>query len=358
MTKRRRSIAVDATVLAVTMLLLIPVAEILVRVVSPQTLPSQEFIRGFVLEGMYVADEHAGYRLAPEYSGKIDRNGIVTTFSTNSLGLRGDEIGEKVGVRILAFGDSFTWGWGVDQGEEWVHVVGDELRRRTSSDAIEALNAGVNGYGTENEKLLFEEMGERIQPDVVLLGFFANDYTDNLLGAHGVYTVRDGFLFDDFTHRYYQENFLARSSHLYRLVTAAWSAAHLKWFGGVPTARVGRQFTPADFDKGRELSLTHILAMRDHAASIGARFAVLWLPADVYAMARRRPEDIPLRHALQASVAEAGIPSLDLLPIVEQEQRIPGLYLPGDGHLSVRGNRVVGRAVARWLLEEGLVAAP
>ena len=355
---RPRSLAADAALLLITCALLVPFAELVVRIVYPQTLPSQEFIRGFVLEGMYVADDVVGYRLAPDFSGRIERHGIVTNFTTNSLGLRHGPIDAKEGTRLVAFGDSFTWGWGVDQGGEWIQVVGDELRRRTGDAAIEAVNAGVNGYGTENARLLFEALGDQLRPDVVLIGFFANDYTDNLLGARGVYTVRDGYLFDDFTHRFYQENVLARSSHLYRLATRAWDAARIRWFGGIPTARAGRQFTPEEFERGRDLSYEHIVAMRDHAASLGARFAVLWLPADVYALGRKRPEDIPLRYSLQAAVAGAGIPSLDLLPVVAREQRIEGLYLAGDGHLSPRGNKVVGRAIAQWLIDEGLVPAP
>ena len=56
-----------------------------------------------------------------------------------------------------------------------------------------------------------------------------------------------------------------------------------------------------------------------------------------------------------ARVAGAGIPSLDLLPVVRREHHVSGLYLPRDGHFSVRGNRVAGRAIGRWLAAEGLV---
>ena len=58
---------------------------------------------------------------------------------------------------------------------------------------------------------------------------------------------------------------------------------------------------------------------------------------------------------LQERIAAAGIPSLDLLPVVLREQRIQGLYLSGDGHFTVRGHRVAARAVAQWILDEGLL---
>ena len=50
-----------------------------------------------------------------------------------------------------------------------------------------------------------------------------------------------------------------------------------------------------------------------------------------------------------------GIPSIDILPVVTAQDRIPGLYVPNDGHFSRRGNRVTARAIARWIVAEGLL---
>lgn len=340
-----------------TLLVLIPIAELVVRVVAPQTLPSQEMIRSFVLPGMYELDEGAGYRLTPGFSGTLERGGHITEFATNSLGLRGDDVGPKTRPRILALGDSFTWGWGVRQGEDWVHVLGTELTERGNGKAVEALNGGVNGYGTESELAMLRRIGDQVQPDLILVGFFANDYTDNLIGARNTYTVRNGYLFDEFSHRYLQENFLARESHLYRMWQVAWETARVRYFRGVPNQNPVRNFTPEDFAQGVDLSEKWILEMRDEATRLGAQLAVIWLPADVYALSRRDPQDIPLRADLQRRVADAGIPALDLLPVVNREQRTSGLYLPNDGHFSARGHRVAARAIATWILDEELLPA-
>lgn len=338
----------EALLVAGTLVFLVPVAEMIVRIAAPQTLPSQEFLRDFVLKDMYVADDEAGYRLAPGFSGTIRRGDVTTTFSTNSLGLRASELGPKHRPRILGFGDSFTWGWGVDQGEEWISVVGQEL-------GVEAINCGVNGYGTENALALLRRVGAELAPDLVLVGFFANDYTDNLLGATGIYTVRDGYLFDHLSHDWFRESFLARESHLYRLLTTAWEAARVRWLGGVPNTRPARQFTQAEFRKGAELSAQHLVAMRDLSAELGAAFGVVWLPADVYALQRKRPRDIPLRWRLQARIANERIPSVDLLPVATRQIDPAALYLPGDGHFSAIGNAVAGRAVADWIREKELL---
>ncbi|HMB70970.1 MAG TPA: GDSL-type esterase/lipase family protein [bacterium] len=357
MSGRLRSLLVNAAVVAVTLLVLAPAAELAVRLIRPQPLPSQEFIQGFVLKDMYVDDDRAGYRLAPDFSGRIERGAVVTEFSTNSLGLRGPEPGPKSALRVLALGDSYTFGWGVAQGEEWIRVAADEVNRKLGREAVEGWNGGVNGYGTEGAIAQLERVADELQPDLVVLGFFANDFTDNLLGT-GVYEVRDGYLFDRFSHDFFQESVLARESHLYRLVSSAWETARLKYLGGVPTARAVKQFSPAEFERGRDRSEELILRLRDVAEGAGAALAVVWLPADVYAVSGSAPQDVPLRWELQRRIAAAGVPSLDLLPVALAETRIAGLYIPNDGHLSVRGNRVMGRAVAAWLLESDLLPEP
>lgn len=339
-----------------TLVLLLPLAEIVVRLVRPQTLPSQSFIRGFVLKDMYVADEKTGFRLAPKFHGRIERNGVVTEFTTNSLGLRDDEIGRKESgrARVLALGDSFTWGWGAAQGEEWISVVEKVLDENGGRDAAECINAGVNGYGTENELELLRKIGPELSPDLVLVGFFANDYTDNVLGATGVYTVKDGYLHDHFSQKMFRENFLARESHLYRLITRALGEAQRRWRNTPPTTQPLKQFTEAEFEEGMKLAEMHLLEIRKECDALGARLAVIWLPADVYAFSREAP-DIPLQRELQRRIESAGIPSLDLLPIVRAERNISGLYYRGDGHFTARGNKVAGRAIAKWLEESGLL---
>ena len=351
---KRSTRLAEAGVLLAALAFAIVLAELVVRLVAPQNLPSQQQIRSFVLKDMYVADEKAGYRPVAHFSGKIERAGVVTEFSTNSLGLRGGELGPKQRPSIAAFGDSFTWAWGCPQGQEWIHVAGREIERLGGAQ-VETVNCGVNGYGTGAAVGLLEEIGPEIRPDVVLLGFFSNDYTDNLLadmlGTPGIYTVREGYLFDSFSHEYFQENWLVRESHLYRMASRAWETFRVKVLRRIPSARAVKVFGEDEFQRGADLSEKHILRMREVAESLGARFAVVWLPTDVYAFQRMRPQDITLQWNLQQRVAAAGIPSIDLLPVVTAEQRIPGLYLPNDGHFSERGNRVAGRAVATWLLE-------
>jgi len=103
-------------------------------------------------------------------------------FVTNSAGFRNDRdfAYDKPPdvLRILVLGDSHTQGYEVRQEATYAEV----LRRSLSSETrkVEVLNAGVSGFGTAEELAFLENEGYRYHPDVVVLGFFGNDYEDNL----------------------------------------------------------------------------------------------------------------------------------------------------------------------------------
>jgi hypothetical protein len=106
----------------------------------------------------------------------------IVHIATNSLGLRGPEIGSKpAGVRrVLALGDSFTFGHAVEAAEAWPAVL-EALLNARGGPRYEVINAGVGGYGTGQELLMYDELQARVQPDLVVLGFaVVNDPLDNL----------------------------------------------------------------------------------------------------------------------------------------------------------------------------------
>ncbi len=100
----------------------------------------------------------------------------------NSIGLRDREIpipkppGRK---RVLIIGDSIAFGSGVEARERFSNLLNGTL----PGDA-EVINAGVPGWGNDQELLFYERDLRRLQPDVVVLQFTGgNDVVNNELNG-------------------------------------------------------------------------------------------------------------------------------------------------------------------------------
>lgn len=77
-------------------------------------------------------------------------------------------------TRILAVGDSFTFGAGIeDPADTWPKVL--EARLRESGWDVEVLNFGRAGTNTAFQRHLLNEQGWTLSPDRIVLAFVPND---------------------------------------------------------------------------------------------------------------------------------------------------------------------------------------
>jgi len=81
-------------------------------------------------------------------------------------------------IRILSVGDSQTLGFEVSQDSTFSSRL--ENMFRDSGHKCEVLNTGVSGFSTAEEFVFLKEEGLKYKPDFVVIGFFNNDYQDNL----------------------------------------------------------------------------------------------------------------------------------------------------------------------------------
>lgn len=104
----------------------------------------------------------------------------------NSLGLRGPAVDpvHAPGVhRIVALGDSFTYGDGVSAEEAWPAQLEQRLNH-ASGERFEVLNLGVPGYNTAQEYADLEERGLRLAPDLVIVAFTLSDADLGVFDTH------------------------------------------------------------------------------------------------------------------------------------------------------------------------------
>jgi hypothetical protein len=109
-------------------------------------------------------------------------------YRTNEYGYRISmpEISNRYDLpNVVVLGDSFTFGAGVNDGEEYSAVLAGQLAGQAS-----IVNLGVGGFGLTQEIRTFYEFGLLFQPSVVVLQFCGNDPDDNFYSK--VTTVEDG----------------------------------------------------------------------------------------------------------------------------------------------------------------------
>jgi hypothetical protein len=121
-------------------------------------------------------DDRIIYELRPNLDAIFQKVRVLT----NSCGMRSKEIAVKKspGVyRIALLGDSFAFGWGVNQEKIFAHVLEDTLNRSGAGKTkFEVLNFGVPGYSTFQEVYRFLESGADFDPDAILVYFINNDF--------------------------------------------------------------------------------------------------------------------------------------------------------------------------------------
>lgn len=128
-------------------------------------------------EGRYRNDRDVGWVCTPNMDERFFLPGSFDVrVVCNSKGLRDaekDYVKPPGTRRIAVLGDSFVWGYGVENQE----MVSTALQNLIPN--AETLNFGVKGYSTVQEVLRLETEGLRYEPDLTLLFFCWNDLEDN-----------------------------------------------------------------------------------------------------------------------------------------------------------------------------------
>jgi lysophospholipase L1-like esterase len=97
---------------------------------------------------------------------------------SNSWGFRGDEVvlpKPQNTFRVAVFGDSSSFGWGVNQDESFSALLPERLPVMSDGRKVEVVNFAIPGDSSAYGRLVFDRFAPRIQADLFILGFGAND---------------------------------------------------------------------------------------------------------------------------------------------------------------------------------------
>lgn len=155
-------------------LLSIGAVELVIRAVDPLGISYYEQAGDYMRDKL--PDDELIFRHKPSWE---TRYGDVRV-TYNERGLRDRPILPKGDdeYRILALGDSVTFGTGVDQDKTFAARLESILPGRLHRP-VRVINSGVGGYNTVQEVTYFKRDGLSLQPDLVLLTYVQNDIEVN-----------------------------------------------------------------------------------------------------------------------------------------------------------------------------------
>lgn len=318
--------------------------------------------------------EYLPYRLRPGSSGALVQEEFETTVHVNSHGYRGAEfeVPKRPGVRrVLAIGDSFTFGWGVEDGETYPARLEGFLE-----DDVEVVNAGfAAGYYPDTYYVYLREYALALEPDLIVIGLYVGNDLDHDKVHENQWAetdedglpVRirstttqfvDGFRFPaqlPWPYRYP----VLRNSHLLhaavRLGQRRPEAEPLEYFNHfIYRADYLPRTREAVGKVQRLLGEMHELA---NAAAVP--LVVMLIPAREQVVPEAHPFDrfeYMQGHELDkpqrlvtAFCEKRGIPTIDLLGAMRERARDEELYFPRDRHWNRAGCEFAAALVAEQL---------
>lgn len=125
---------------------------------------------------LWVTADHLNMTAARRFD---DGRVVKYRVTTGGMGIRGGNPSPKGHrLRILAVGDSTTFGLGVNDEETWCVALQQLLD--PEHEVIDVINAGVVGYSLFQTRRRIEQLAPVLEPDLVLMTVGHNDESSNL----------------------------------------------------------------------------------------------------------------------------------------------------------------------------------
>lgn len=167
------------------------VAEVLLRTFAPRR--TVEVLSG-AYPAMFRERDYLPYGLREGYQGRLATAEFDTTVRINSRGYRGAEFAAEKGdaFRILVIGDSFTFGWGVEDSETYAAQLQRLLAARQPAQRIEVINAGFAAcYSPDTYYLYLKREGLGLNPDLIVVGTYVGNDLDSLVAFENEWVETD-----------------------------------------------------------------------------------------------------------------------------------------------------------------------
>lgn len=331
--------------------------EVFLRLVAPQN-----------LSGTWRSEAPRGY--LRNKAGGTARHQLgqrVVFYRFNEHHLRGGTIGAGR-RRILALGDSFTFGWLLQEDATSLAHLERCATRRFGPDAFEFLNGGAGGWGTEDYLAFLEDEGDALKPDVVIVFLGIQDVQRSRTGR--IYRMSDAspsvleptqssrapWSLKRAVNAMPLYAFLLEHSHLLQFLrntTVNWNheGSCCRPTGTGPLkCRVADARDDCGIAKAKALFVRMAGWCRSHGARllVTTSWPVAEAPSDG---ATDASADALFRGESKEFFAATSVEFFDAGPQLERafDGHAEAFIIPGDHHPNERGARVVAETVWPWL---------
>ena len=370
-----RDLLRSAILSAATLIVLLGVLEAGVRLVVPQ-----QYWRFRDATSDWQLDPALGWVNRPDLDVESRFKDELVRFRTNHDGLipagAAPERSGDTALRVMVFGDSMVVGREVPQ--DAIYTARLEALLRDHGIRAEVINAGVQGYSTDQVLLLMERWLPVYRPDVALYGSTHNDLggidLDYANGQAKPHFALDG----DGSLRMERPQLASKIqrygsgirswvqwSAFYRVLQPRIAMLRARWIGFDQRVLLGlyeEAYVRPSFADRVDWRLYGALVgrMRDTARDAGARFVFFAHPEvgevwDPYIeqtcanLGATRSQYDP--HAMERRIADAAAQQrVEFVPLIDEfrsrQQRGPFHLLPTDAHLSPAGHALLAELLA------------
>lgn len=325
-------------------------------------------------------DPVLGWSKTPNSTGHRKTSEFDVTYTINEQGLRDDPMPSPAkpagAYRVVVLGDSFVLGYTVDRHDLFV----DQLEDWWTSEGrnVDVVNAGTEGWSTDQEVLWLQKNGAQFQPDLVLLCTYENDLFWNSQNRYLKFpkprfnpsgVLEPAQLVDPGTSGWFQKLALGKTISDFGMKTWTWSPDGSRRLPGEYGAF---WTTPPEFMVDA-IARTRgaLLALDGECKKLGASLLVAPIPGKVAIQPEARnglanalgasegvwSPDQPVETVL-ALCKDLGIRAVDARAAMRDAQAREGdLYFANDWHFNPDGNRAFAGFLHGEIEKAGLFPA-
>jgi len=294
-----------------------------------------EFAAKNPVDRQFVKDDKLGWKLIEN----VRIRHYTVTYEIDKDGFRKiNNSEERPDFSIYFFGDSFTFGSGVNDKDTFTSIIKDKYLKKE----IDVYNTGVDGYGIVQMFQRFLSLKDQIQPgDLIIFTPIANDIKRNLTDFYIPYATKFANIMTIGKYPFFDQGVMTyhelEDNFYNKLKLSAISAPYTGYF----FKSIRNKFIPDTTKESQEI----FKIIEKETEMRGGKFILFFLPETGERLYRTYTVDI------------SGFNYFDIMHFFPSEaEELNKMRLSkDDGHYNKTGHEIVAKAIVETLINERII---